>query len=98
MIHRVWALALGGYEWAEFHVYRHPIQPNKYTWHSDSGCSCYSYQTPSITMLTAQEPLNKKGIREAFSTWWDKNYWFDSRENNAVTKAGHMEKLNEAIK
>lgn len=60
-----------GWEWDEFHVYKHPREPKKYVVDIQAGCSCDYYNVPSLAELEAETPVGKREVYAAFSTWWN---------------------------
>lgn len=54
----------GGYEWAEFRVFTHPLRPDMYVTDWESGCSCNYYDYPSIEALGTYPPKTKTEVRE----------------------------------
>jgi hypothetical protein len=71
----------GGYEWAEFHVYRHPREEGRYVADWASGCSCYGYEHPMDEELASETPLDKAGVVKAYSEFVATNdYYFDAAD------------------
>lgn len=80
-----------GYEWDEFHVYRHPLNSRKYVVYVDNGCSCNYYETPSLAHLEAETPLGKREVYAKFSEWWPgANYC-------SGTKIDNLERLRASL-
>jgi hypothetical protein len=81
------------YEWNEFHVFKHPLQPRKYFFDIDSDCSCSNYELPSLEFAKAATPVGKLEVYAAFSTWWDST----NEEDQSMTKAAATERLRASL-
>lgn len=61
------------YEWTHFAVFRHPTYPGKFTTHWNSGCSCNSWEEPSVDELRADEPIERPEVRRQLISFLDTN-------------------------
>jgi hypothetical protein len=80
-----------GYDWHEFHVYRHPRESRKYVIDIDSGCSCDYYVVPSVKTLEAETPMGKREVYAAFLRWFGVGEYVDG------TKIDNMERLRSSL-
>jgi hypothetical protein len=80
-----------GYDWNEFHVYRHPRYPHKYVVATDAGCSCSYFAEPTVEDLEAETPLGKREVYAKFSEWFGRGDYMDG------TKLANMERLRSSL-
>lgn len=92
MAETIWNYQSGGYEWADFYVYQHPRQTDKYVVDDQSGCSCSSYETPADEDLEANSPMTKAQVVETWKSWSTYNYYMDEQE-----KARGLEQLQDVL-
>jgi hypothetical protein len=82
-----------GYEWAACEVYPHPLRPGTYAFFSDSGCSCDSYEAPTLGQLHAATPLGRGEVRTALINFLDMSGSYFS-PGEAIR---HLERFQEAM-
>jgi hypothetical protein len=87
------AFASAGYDWDEFHVFRHPLNRRKYVVDHEGGCSCNSFEPPTLEQAEAMQPLGKREVYEEFSKWWDRTGYSDK----SGTKIDNMERLRASL-
>ena len=93
MVTEVFTVEAGyGYEWSEFHVYRHPADRSKFVIDEQNGCSCNYYVPPTHSELQGSTPLSKHEVYVRFSAWWDDDC------HNSGTKIDNMQHLRDALK
>jgi hypothetical protein len=80
-----------GYEWNEFHVYRHPRESRKFVVDFASGCSCNYYETPSLRYLEGETPMGKREVYAEFSKWFGRGDYMHG------TKSDNMERLRSSL-
>lgn len=80
-----------GWDWNEFHVYRHPRETRKYAVVIDSGCSCDGFTQPSLAMLEAETPIGKREVYKAFTEWFGRGDFMEG------TKIDNMERLRSSL-
>jgi hypothetical protein len=78
-----------GYDWSEFHVYRHPLNARKYAVRTQSGCSCNYFVNPTKDELKDSPQLGKREVYAKFSTWWGRG--------NAGTRVDNMQRLHSSL-
>ncbi len=87
----VFAVSDGSYEWADFHVFRHPRAHGFYAIDFDAGCSCMYYSYPTVDALHAYQPLSGVEVRHHFQIFLGNHgYAFGS----ASSCLGLVEELN----
>lgn len=94
MITPIFGYSIGGYEWAQFSVYAHPLEKGKYATDMQSGCSCNGYEPPSKAKISSQYPRSRTQVRYEFSQWFEGT---KDRYENYGTKVAALEKLNDSL-
>ncbi len=87
------AFASWGYDWDEFHVYRHPTNRRKFIVDYEGGCSCNYYETPTIEQAESMQPLGKREVYAEFSKWWDRTGYSDK----SGTKVDNLQRLRDSL-
>lgn len=80
-----------GYDWNEFHVYRHPRNSRKFVVMTDSGCSCSSFEVPTLSILENETPLGKREVYAAFLNWFGRGDYMHG------TKIDNLERLRSSL-
>ena len=80
-----------GYDWNEFHVFRHPREARKYAVVIQGGCSCVSFEMSSIADLEAETPMGKREVYAEFTKWFGRGDYMEG------TKIDNLERLRSAL-
>lgn len=83
----------GGYDWSELKVYRHPRESRKYIVVSQGGCSCNSFEAPSVREAEGMTPLGKREVVAKFSKWFDRSSYL----SNNGTKIDNLARLRASL-
>ena len=90
------SVTVGGYQWTTFAVYRHPREAGKYVVSDQGGCSCNSFEQPTLKQLESEQPLGKREVYAEFSEWWNSAKFY--REDYCEgTKIDNMERLRASL-
>lgn len=74
-------------------MYRHPRERRKYIVVTGSGCSCNTFEAPSLREAEAMTPLGKREVQEQVSKWFNSPGYL----MNSGTWAATLERLRSSL-
>ncbi len=90
----IYGVSDGSYEWADFHVFRHPRVAGMFAIDFDAGASSSYYDYPSVDALGSYIPLSAVEVRHHFLVWLSNHQWIFS---SAATRLGLVEELSKKL-